>query len=336
MGMVQAGTQLTGLGNTKGRLLFRRTAAETAEGVLEIEASYPPHGGFPPLHRHPEQDEHFTVLAGALSVRIGERERRYQAGEAFSVPCGTPHTMCNPADEIARVRWETRPALRTAEFYAALYDLEGNPAVRGPLRALRLLLLARRYRREMVLTRLPLLAQRLLFGALAPLALLLDRDSSPSAHAAQGRYTIHERIAIARLPVEAFAYIANYAHDPLWRGAVVEMRQDTPGEAAVGTITREVVRALGQRIATTARIVAYEPGQRIAFASITGPIPVEGYRAVAAATTGAEVTFALTAELRGLYRLIASLLVGSFQRGVRADLLRLKALLEGGASDPAR
>ena len=50
---------------------------------------------------------------------IGGEECRYATGEAFEIPAGTPHQMT--ADEPARMRWEVRPAMRTAEFFERLY-----------------------------------------------------------------------------------------------------------------------------------------------------------------------------------------------------------------------
>ena len=52
------------------------------------------------------------------AVVAGE-ERRFEAGEHFDVPAGTPHQMAG--DGPARVRWEVRPALRTEEFFRRLY-----------------------------------------------------------------------------------------------------------------------------------------------------------------------------------------------------------------------
>jgi hypothetical protein len=46
-------------------------------------------------------------------------ERSYGTGESFEVPAGTPHQMT--AEEPTRMRWEVRPALRTAEFFERLY-----------------------------------------------------------------------------------------------------------------------------------------------------------------------------------------------------------------------
>jgi quercetin dioxygenase-like cupin family protein len=115
--MAQAGQEIHGPGGFRLRLV--RTAAETAGEVLEMEATYGAAGRLPPEHIHPRQVERFEVLEGTMRTIIGGTDRRYRAGETFEVPAGTPHQMTGEGP--SRVRWEVRPALRTAEFFERLY-----------------------------------------------------------------------------------------------------------------------------------------------------------------------------------------------------------------------
>lgn len=94
-----------------------------------MEAHYTGQGGLPPEHLHPLQTERFEVREGAVRAVIAGEERRYEAGEAFEVPAGKPHRMAG--DGPARVRWEVRPALRTAEFFERLYDMLARGADAG-------------------------------------------------------------------------------------------------------------------------------------------------------------------------------------------------------------
>ena len=117
MGVPHAGQEIEGPGGFRLRLV--RTAAETGGELLEMEARYPGTGELPPEHRHPLQDERFEVLQGTVLAIIGGVEGRYSQGETFEVPRETRHQMTG--DGPARVRWEVRPALRTAEFFERLY-----------------------------------------------------------------------------------------------------------------------------------------------------------------------------------------------------------------------
>ena len=91
-----------------------------APGLLELEASYDPGGSPPPAHYHPSQDEHFEVLQGSVRVRTPDGERDLKTGETIDIPRGTVHQFWNAGAAPARVRWEVRPALRTAAFFAAI------------------------------------------------------------------------------------------------------------------------------------------------------------------------------------------------------------------------
>jgi quercetin dioxygenase-like cupin family protein len=102
---------------------FRLKLVRITEEVLEMEGSYSGEGGLPPEHYHPHQHEHFVVLDGAVKAVVNGEERRYLAGEAFDIPAQTPHQMAG--DGPARLHWEVRPALRTAEFFERAYG--GDP-----------------------------------------------------------------------------------------------------------------------------------------------------------------------------------------------------------------
>src|SRR3954452_24318036 len=115
--MAHQGQEIESPGGMTLRLV--RTGAETDGELLEMEASYSGEAGMPPEHLHPSQEERFEVLEGSMRTNIGNEERVYEAGEAFEVPAGTPHQMA--AQGPTRMRWEVRPALRTAEFFERLY-----------------------------------------------------------------------------------------------------------------------------------------------------------------------------------------------------------------------
>ncbi len=117
--MAQAGQELRGPDGFRLRLV--RTGAESDGELLEMEACYSGVDELPPEHLHPSQVERFEVLEGAVRTVIAAQPRRHRAGEAFEVPAGTPHQMAG--DGPARVHWEVRPALRTAEFFERLYAM---------------------------------------------------------------------------------------------------------------------------------------------------------------------------------------------------------------------
>ncbi len=120
--MPHAGQVLEGPAGHRLRLV--RTGDETGGELLEMEAAWGDSGILPPEHFHPNQAERFEVLEGAVRTIIDGVERRYETGEVFDVPAGTPHQMTG--DGEARVNWQVRPALRTAEFFERLYSGAGE------------------------------------------------------------------------------------------------------------------------------------------------------------------------------------------------------------------
>ena len=112
-------------GQELGGDAFRLRFVRIDRDVLEMEARYAGDGTLPPEHLHPRQAERFEVLDGAVRTIVGGEERRYEAGESFEVPPGTPHQMTG--DGPARVRWEVRPPLRTAEFFERLLTGQAGP-----------------------------------------------------------------------------------------------------------------------------------------------------------------------------------------------------------------
>jgi mannose-6-phosphate isomerase-like protein (cupin superfamily) len=147
--------------------VVERTAA-----VLALEAGYAPGGSPPPAHYHPEQDEHFEVLEGALRVELAGVERDLGAGETLDIPRGTAHRMWNPNAQPARARWETRPSGRTEEWFAALAALQGTDHVdaSGRPKVLAFAALAHQYRNTFRLAARPGAAVRVALAALAGIA----------------------------------------------------------------------------------------------------------------------------------------------------------------------
>jgi len=155
----------------------RLEVVEDTPDVLTVEAYYAPRGDQPPAHYHPRQDEHFEVLEGSLRVQAGGAQRDLHAGDILEIPRGSAHRMWNPADGPARVRWETRPAGRTKEWFSALAALQGTRHVdkHGRPRPLAFAALAYAHRGTFRLALRPHAAGQLAVGTLAIVAHVTGR-----------------------------------------------------------------------------------------------------------------------------------------------------------------
>ena len=56
---------------TGERVVFRRTAADTKGEAVAVEVFVEPHGFVAARHVHPNQEERFEILSGALELRLG-------------------------------------------------------------------------------------------------------------------------------------------------------------------------------------------------------------------------------------------------------------------------
>jgi quercetin dioxygenase-like cupin family protein len=145
---------------------------EISDEVLVVEASYEPGARRAPAHHHPAQHERITVLSGTVQCTVAGVERTLCKGESIEIQPGVPHDIAGDAERRGRVRWETRPALRTADFLETMLGLAQDRRVSpktGVPGLLQVALTAREYGPEFRLVKPPRPIQVALFALLAPL-----------------------------------------------------------------------------------------------------------------------------------------------------------------------
>jgi len=123
-------------------------------------------------HRHPRIVERFTVLEGELTVKLDGRTSILRQGETATIEPDAWHDWWNASDRDARVRVEITPGDRFAHMIETIFGLArlGHTDAKGLPYPLQLALFAREFSDVIVLRSPPLAVQRVLFGALAPLA----------------------------------------------------------------------------------------------------------------------------------------------------------------------
>jgi mannose-6-phosphate isomerase-like protein (cupin superfamily) len=156
---------------------------ERTRASLVLDAAYAPNGSAPPAHYHPGQDEQFSVLEGVLRAEVAGVQHELRAGETLDIPRGISHRMWNPNPRTACTRWETRPAGRTEDWFAALAALQNTDHVdeRGRPKALPFAALAHDYRDTFRLAARPRAASRIAVGALAGIARATGRAPEQQA-----------------------------------------------------------------------------------------------------------------------------------------------------------
>lgn len=182
------------------RTVFRKTARDTGDELLQVDWIGDPDWTTGPDHVHPLQEERFEVLSGKLGLRVEGVEHVLEAGEVIIAPAGSAHAAWNASSEEAvHVLVDFRPALRTETAFETLAVLarDGKTNAAGaPKNPLRLALIAREYEDEIYFVRPPLVVQQIIFGALAKVARLLG-------YRAEYPYPYREQSELSRMETQA-------------------------------------------------------------------------------------------------------------------------------------
>jgi uncharacterized membrane protein len=150
-----------------------------------------------------------------------------------------------------------------------------------------------------------------------------------------GTVDVTSEIVIARPPRDVAAFAADPRNAPAWYVHIetIEWRSEPP--LRIGSRVAFVATFLGRRLAYTYEVGDYVPNERIVMRTIEGPFPMETtYTWSSAERGGTRMVLRNRGRPTGFARLIAPFVAASMRRANRADLQRLKTVLE--RPDPIR
>jgi magnesium-protoporphyrin O-methyltransferase len=146
---------------------------------------------------------------------------------------------------------------------------------------------------------------------------------------------------IRRSAEEVFTFLEQRANDTTWMASVVESHWvDSGATPRLGRRGRMVIKLLGRRMDFLDEVIDYVPGRRLAHRTIEGPLPLNTACICEPARHGCVAT--VVGELDRVPggwagRLAAPFLERILEHGFKADVARLKALLEAQpAVEPSR
>jgi mannose-6-phosphate isomerase-like protein (cupin superfamily) len=145
---------------------FRQTREDTGGALLQFDDYHPPNGIGPLPHRHPLQEEAFTVLNGTLAITIDGTEKVVEDGGKVAVPPNAVHFWRNAGSDEMCLRTEFRPALHFEEIietYACMSQI-GKVKANGDPDPLQMSAMMNAYPGEFYLGEMPMMLQRFLFG----------------------------------------------------------------------------------------------------------------------------------------------------------------------------
>ena len=136
-------------------------------------------------------------------------------------------------------------------------------------------------------------------------------------------------VEIARPVDEVAQYAADPSRAPEWYENIRSVEWVTAPPLAVGSRTAFVASFLGRRLAYTYEVVEWEPGRRLVMRTAEGPFPMETtYEWEPRGEDRTLMTLRNRGEPSGFARMGAPMMARAMRRANRADLDRLKHLLE--------
>ncbi len=147
-------------------------------------------------HLHPTLHERFTVLEGELTVLRDGQKSVLRAGETADIEPGVWHDWWNAGETDAVVRVEITPGERFYHLIETLFGLarEGHVNSKGMPSPLQLALTATEFADVARFRRPPAVVQRVVFGALAPIA---RRRGYRATYPSLSRTTLAPRVPAA-------------------------------------------------------------------------------------------------------------------------------------------
>ena len=145
---------------------------------------------------------------------------------------------------------------------------------------------------------------------------------------------VEESIVINRSPDDVFAFLAVRNNDSVWMSAVVESEWLEPsGTFAVGRRGRMAMKIFGRRVEYIDEVTTYEPGRQIAHRTIEGPFDLNTACLCEPVDGGCRTTVVAEAErmFGRLGRVLDPLVAKPMRRGFKADLAKLKEVVEANA-----
>lgn len=142
---------------------------------------------------------------------------------------------------------------------------------------------------------------------------------------------LKEEIIVNRPVEEVFAFLSTLENIPKWQSAL-SSHVISQGPMRVGTKFEESFKMMGRTVDVVCEITEFERSQKIGWESASSQIiDFESRFLFDPAGSGTRVRFEGGSALKGLWRLVEPLAGGEFRRELKAELEKLKTVVEVGS-----
>lgn len=199
--LVPAGTRILNAYN-KETFVFTHPWEEGTSSRMDVVLGKGGSGGGNAIpHIHPETDEIFTVNSGRVMVMVDGQEHFASEGQSITVPKGASHFFRNAFDGDTHLTVTFVTAQQHLRFFLNLArwtsECPGYFKADGSVKLLPIALGLHAFRDHLYIAGPPVLVQKLLFAALAPVARLLGYRLAVKPRAAL-RPTAEQEIQFAQ------------------------------------------------------------------------------------------------------------------------------------------
>jgi hypothetical protein len=136
------------------------------------------------------------------------------------------------------------------------------------------------------------------------------------------------QIQVERPRAAVAAFATDPANAPRWYANIQDMSWETEPPIVVGSRFRFRARFLGRDLEYTYEVVDHVPDERLVMATTSGPFPMETTYTWTDTPEGTAMTLRNRGDPDGYFRVVSGVLSLAMRRANRADLARLKRLLE--------
>lgn len=141
--------------------------------------------------------------------------------------------------------------------------------------------------------------------------------------------TCFEYNVVIERPVEdVWAYVIDPGNDPVWQGAIVEVRRGAGVPLHVDSEIEVVAQLLGRTFQATLVVTELEPMRRFGVRTSAGPVPMQGTYHLEPVERGTRFTVEGQTDAHGFFKVAEPLFARRAHREWASSCETLKDLLE--------